>query len=119
MTSSIPKLSKHAYWQTLGNVPGLSALGSVSALPLSPPLLPLQIIKAYLDYSLHYQLAGYQGVWFKYEVMAMEQVFSLPLKGEGIEMVTYVADTLGYIKLIMGHLDLAYDLGKVWLGKKG
>ncbi|XP_001493803.3 adenylate cyclase type 10 isoform X1 [Equus caballus] len=77
-----------------------------------------QIIKAYLDYSLHYQLAGYQGVWFKYEVMAMEQVFSLPLKGEGIEMVTYVADTLGYIKLIMGHLDLAYDLGsrahKMW-----
>ncbi|XP_070447598.1 adenylate cyclase type 10 isoform X5 [Equus przewalskii] len=77
-----------------------------------------QIIKAYLDYSLHYQLAGYQGVWFKYEVMAMEQVFNLPLKGEGIEMVTYVADTLGYIKLIMGHLDLAYDLGsrahKMW-----
>nr|XP_044614274.1 adenylate cyclase type 10 isoform X6 [Equus asinus] len=77
-----------------------------------------QIIKAYLDYSLHYQLTGYQGVWFKYEVMAMEQIFNLPLKGEGIEMVTYVADTLGYIKLIMGHLDLAYDLGsrahKMW-----
>ncbi|XP_012584365.1 PREDICTED: adenylate cyclase type 10 [Condylura cristata] len=77
-----------------------------------------QIIKAYLDYSLYHQLAGYQGVWFKYEVMAMEQIFSLPLKGEGIEIVSYVADTLSYIKLIMGHLDLAIDLGsrahKMW-----
>ncbi|XP_037362443.1 adenylate cyclase type 10 isoform X2 [Talpa occidentalis] len=77
-----------------------------------------QIIKAYLDYSLYHQLAGYQGVWFKYEVMAMEQIFNLPLKAEGIEIVSYVADTLSYIKLIMGHLDLAIDLGsrahKMW-----
>ncbi|XP_040307697.1 adenylate cyclase type 10 isoform X4 [Herpailurus yagouaroundi] len=77
-----------------------------------------QIIKAYLDYSLHHQLAGYQGVWYKYEIMAMEQIFSLPLKGEGIEIVSYVADKLGYTKLLMGHLDLAIDLGsraqKMW-----
>ncbi|XP_053461947.1 adenylate cyclase type 10 [Nycticebus coucang] len=77
-----------------------------------------QIIKAYLDYSLYYQLAGYQDVWFKYEVMAMEQILNLPLKGEGIEIVAYMADTLGYIKLIMGHLDLAIELGsrahKIW-----
>ncbi|XP_032147386.1 adenylate cyclase type 10 [Sapajus apella] len=70
-----------------------------------------QIIKAYLDYSLYHQLAGYQGVWFKYEVMALEQIFNLPLKGEGIEIVAYVADTLVFNKLIMGHLDLATELG--------
>ena len=28
------------------------------------------------------------------------------------EIMTYVADRLGYIKLLMGHLDLAIDLGK-------
>ncbi|XP_047561108.1 adenylate cyclase type 10 isoform X1 [Lutra lutra] len=77
-----------------------------------------QIIKAYLDYALHHQLAGYQGVWFKQELVAMEQIFHLPLKGVGIEIVSYVADTLGYTKLLMGHLDLAIDLGsrahKMW-----
>ncbi|XP_017723080.1 PREDICTED: adenylate cyclase type 10 isoform X4 [Rhinopithecus bieti] len=70
-----------------------------------------QIIKAYLDYSLYHHLAGYQGVWFKYEVMAMEQIFNLPLKGEGIEIVAYVAETLVSNKFIMGHLDLAIELG--------
>ncbi|XP_029789204.1 adenylate cyclase type 10-like [Suricata suricatta] len=77
-----------------------------------------QIIKAYLDYSLHHQLAGYEGMWFKYEIMAMEQIFNLPLKGEGIEIMSYVAHKLGYTKLLMGHLDLAIDLGsrahKMW-----
>ncbi|KAM9692794.1 adenylate cyclase type 10 isoform 2-T2 [Dama dama] len=77
-----------------------------------------QIIKAYLDYSLYQHLAGYQDVWFKYEVMAMKQIFNLPLKREGVEIMTYVADRLGYIKLLMGHLDLAIDLGsrahKMW-----
>ncbi|XP_078212463.1 adenylate cyclase type 10 isoform X2 [Callithrix jacchus] len=70
-----------------------------------------QIIKAYLDYSLYHQLAGYRGEWFKYEVMALEQLFNLPLKGEGIEIVAYIADTLVFNKLIMGHLDLATELG--------
>uniref|UniRef100_A0A8C9HDH8 Adenylate cyclase type 10 n=1 Tax=Piliocolobus tephrosceles TaxID=591936 RepID=A0A8C9HDH8_9PRIM len=70
-----------------------------------------QIIKAYLDYSLYHHLAGYQGVWFKYEVMAMEQIFNLPLKGEGIEIVAYVAETLVFNKFIMGHLELAIELG--------
>lgn len=58
-------------------------------------------------------------MWFKHEIMVMEQIFNLPLKGVGIEIVSYVADTLGYTKLLMGHLDLAIDLGKVCLGKKG
>ncbi|XP_048212901.1 adenylate cyclase type 10 isoform X1 [Perognathus longimembris pacificus] len=77
-----------------------------------------QIIKAYLDYSLYHQLRGYQGMWFNYEIMAMEQILNLPLKGEGIEIMAHVADTLGYIKFIMGHLDLAIELGsrahKMW-----
>lgn len=88
-------------------------------LPQSSSTLPFQIIKAYLDYSLYHHLAGYQGVWFKYEVMAMEQIFNLPLKGEGIEIVAYVAETLVFNKFIMGHLDLAIELGKGWLGKMG
>lgn len=58
-------------------------------------------------------------MWFKYEVMAMEHIFNLPLKGEGIEIMTYVADKLGYIKLITGHLDLAIELGKGWQSKRG
>nr|KAF6396062.1 adenylate cyclase 10 [Rousettus aegyptiacus] len=36
-----------------------------------------RITKAYLELSLHHQLAGDQGVWFKYEIMAMEHIFSL------------------------------------------
>ncbi|XP_045402589.1 adenylate cyclase type 10 [Lemur catta] len=77
-----------------------------------------QIIKAYLDYSLYHYLDGCKDVWFKYEVLAMEQIFNLPLKGEDIEIVAYMADTLSYIKLLMGHLDLAVELGsrahKMW-----
>lgn len=95
----------------------LRRFASVS--PSSAPPLPFQIIKAYLDYALHHQLAGYQGVWFKQELMAMEQIFNLPLKGVGIEIVSYVADTLGYTKLLMGHLDLAIDLGKVCQARRG
>nr|XP_044991917.1 adenylate cyclase type 10 isoform X2 [Jaculus jaculus] len=78
-----------------------------------------QIIKAYLDYSLYHHLAGYQGVWFKYEMMAMERIMRLPQKGEGIEIIAYVADKLGYMKFLMGHLDLAIELGvrahEMWL----
>nr|XP_040134303.1 adenylate cyclase type 10 isoform X5 [Ictidomys tridecemlineatus] len=77
-----------------------------------------QIINAYLDYSLYHQLAGCQGMWFKYELMAMEQIVNLPLKGEGIEIVALVAGRLAHIKYIMGHLDLAIELGsrahKLW-----
>ncbi|XP_021006174.1 adenylate cyclase type 10 isoform X1 [Mus caroli] len=70
-----------------------------------------QIIKAYLDFSLYHHLAGYQGVWFKYEILVMEQLLNLPLKGEAIEIMAYTADTLGHIKFLMGHLDLAIELG--------
>ncbi|XP_004589196.2 adenylate cyclase type 10 isoform X4 [Ochotona princeps] len=77
-----------------------------------------QIIKAYLQYSMYSYLAGYRGMWFKYEVKAMEQITNLPLKGEGIEIVAHVADRLSYLKLMMGHLDLAIALGtrahKMW-----
>ncbi|XP_075396582.1 adenylate cyclase type 10 [Tenrec ecaudatus] len=77
-----------------------------------------QIVKAYLDYSMHNHLVGCEGLWFKYELMVMELIFSLPLKGKGIEIVSYVAETLSYIKLLMGHLDLAIELGsrahKMW-----
>ncbi|XP_007935921.1 adenylate cyclase type 10 [Orycteropus afer afer] len=77
-----------------------------------------QIIKAYLDYSLHRQLVGCQCVWFKYELMAMEHIINLPIKGKGIEIVAYMAETLSYIKFLMGHLDLSIELGsrahKMW-----
>ncbi|XP_006147101.1 adenylate cyclase type 10 [Tupaia chinensis] len=77
-----------------------------------------QIIKAYLDYSLYHQLRNCQGVWFKYEVMAVEKTFHLPLKAEGIQVMAYVADTLSYMKFILGCLDLAIELGsraqKMW-----
>ncbi|KAM9000576.1 adenylate cyclase type 10-like [Sarcophilus harrisii] len=70
-----------------------------------------QIIKAYLDYSLHSQLAGYQGLWFKYEVMAIENVFNKPLNRETVEIIAYVAEKLSYIKYMMGYLDLSIQLG--------
>ncbi|XP_036611380.1 adenylate cyclase type 10 [Trichosurus vulpecula] len=70
-----------------------------------------QIIKAYLDYSLHSQLAGYQGLWFKYEVMAFEKIFNEPLSRETVAIIAYVAEKLSYIKYIMGHLDLSIQLG--------
>lgn len=91
--------------------------GFLLSLAPSLPDWPLQIIKAYLEYSLHYQLAGHKDVWVKYEVMAMEQIFSLPMTGMGSEIMAYVADSLGYTKLMMGHLDLAIDLGKGWLSR--
>lgn len=81
-------------------------------------MLPSQIIKAYLDFSLYHHLAGYQGVWFKYEILVMEQLLNLPLKGEAIEIMAYTADTLGHIKFLMGHLDLAIELGKGRQGKR-
>ncbi|XP_010632254.1 adenylate cyclase type 10 isoform X1 [Fukomys damarensis] len=77
-----------------------------------------QIVKAFLDYSLFHQLAGHQGVWFPYELKAMELIAHLPLEGEAIEMVAYVAHVLSHIKFFMGHLDLAIELGfraqKMW-----
>lgn len=42
----------------------------------------------------------------------MEQLLNLPVKGEAIKIMAYAADTLGHIKLLMGHLDLAIELGK-------
>ncbi|XP_003468747.2 adenylate cyclase type 10 isoform X1 [Cavia porcellus] len=70
-----------------------------------------QIVKAFLDYSMFHQLAGYGEMWFPYELKAVERIYQLPLEGEAIEMVAYVANTLGHIKFVMGHLDLAIDLG--------
>ncbi|XP_044530803.1 adenylate cyclase type 10 [Gracilinanus agilis] len=70
-----------------------------------------QIIKAYLDYSLHSQLGGYQGLWFKYEVMAIECIFNKPLNREAIEMIVHVAVKLSHIKFLMGHLELSIQLG--------
>uniref|UniRef100_A0A8C2YLG5 Adenylate cyclase type 10 n=1 Tax=Chinchilla lanigera TaxID=34839 RepID=A0A8C2YLG5_CHILA len=77
-----------------------------------------QIVKAFLDYSLFHQLSGYQEMWFTYELKALERIFQLPLDGEVVEMVAYVASTLSHIKFNMGHLDLAIELGfpaqKMW-----
>ncbi|XP_043860540.1 LOW QUALITY PROTEIN: adenylate cyclase type 10 [Dromiciops gliroides] len=70
-----------------------------------------QIIKAYLDYSLHSQLAGYQGLWFKYEVMAIENIFNKSLNKNIVEIIAYVAEKLSYIKYIMGYLELSIQLG--------
>ncbi|XP_021100287.1 adenylate cyclase type 10 isoform X2 [Heterocephalus glaber] len=70
-----------------------------------------QILKAFLDYSLFHQLTGHQGAWFAYELKAVERICRLPLEGEAIEMVAYVAYKLGHIKFFTGHLDLAIELG--------
>lgn len=51
-------------------------------------------------------------MWYKYEILVVEQLLNLPMKAEAIETIAYVADTLGHIKFLMGHLDLAIELGK-------
>lgn len=55
-------------------------------------------------------------MWFKYEILVMEQLLNLPLKGEAFEIMAYAADALGHIKFLTGHLDLAIELGKGWRG---
>lgn len=96
-----------------------AACGAPSWSCPSLPHLPFQIIKAYLDYALHEQLASQNNTWYKNEIMAMEIILNLPLKAEGIEIMAYMADTLGCNKYLMGHLDLAIDLGKGWLSQTG
>lgn len=49
----------------------------------------------------------------------MERVFRLPMTDVGSGIVAYVVDALGYMKVTMGHLDLAIDLGKGWLSRMG
>lgn len=68
---------------------------------------------------MYHYTAGYQGMWFKYEILVIEHLMNLPINTEAIEVIAYVADKLGHIKFITGHLDLAIELGKGWLGEKG
>lgn len=96
----------------------LSSVGPSTMAPACLPAAALQIVKAFLDYSMFHQLAGYGEMWFPYELKAVERIYQLPLEGEAIEMVAYVANTLGHIKFVMGHLDLAIDLGKGQRGGK-
>ena len=61
---------------------------------------------------MYHHLAGYEGVWFRYEILVMEQLLNLPINDDTLEIIAYVADTLGDLKFLIAHLDLAIELGK-------
>lgn len=49
----------------------------------------------------------------------MNLLYIPPVRGENLEIVAYLAYKLSYIKFLMGHLDLAIDLGKTLWAEAG
>ncbi|XP_042318263.1 adenylate cyclase type 10 [Sceloporus undulatus] len=70
-----------------------------------------QIISSYMEFSLCCQLMGYQHEWMKYELMAIQRSSYLRVVGEGILIITKLALSLAYMKLCLGNLPLAIQLG--------
>ncbi|XP_062833884.1 adenylate cyclase type 10 isoform X2 [Anolis carolinensis] len=70
-----------------------------------------QIISSYMEFSLCCQLLGYQHDWMKYELMAIRRSSFLRVVGEGLLIITKLASSLAYMKLCLGNLPLAIQLG--------
>nr|XP_060630310.1 adenylate cyclase type 10 [Anolis sagrei ordinatus] len=70
-----------------------------------------QIISSYMEFSLCCQLLGYQHDWMKYELMAIRRSSHLRVVGEGLLIITKLASSLAYMKLCLGNLPLAIQLG--------
>ncbi|KAH0618203.1 hypothetical protein JD844_017209 [Phrynosoma platyrhinos] len=71
----------------------------------------MKIISSYMEFSLCCQLMGYQHEWMKYELMAIQRSSHLRVVGEGIFIITKLALSLAYMKLCLGNLPLAIQLG--------
>ncbi|XP_044295320.1 adenylate cyclase type 10 [Varanus komodoensis] len=70
-----------------------------------------QIISSYMEFSLCCQLIGCQHEWMKYELMAIRRSSHLRVVGEGLLITAKLALSLGYMKLCLGNLPLAIQLG--------
>ncbi|XP_061440500.1 adenylate cyclase type 10 isoform X2 [Rhineura floridana] len=70
-----------------------------------------KIISSYMEFSLCCQLMGYQHEWMKYELMAIKRSTHLRVVGEELLITAKLALSLAYMKLCLGNLPLAVQLG--------
>ncbi|XP_026537629.1 adenylate cyclase type 10 [Notechis scutatus] len=70
-----------------------------------------QIISSYMDFSLCYQMMGCQHEWMKYELMAIKRSSHLQVVGGGLLTIAKLASSLAYMKLCLGNMLLAIQLG--------
>ncbi|XP_062989255.1 adenylate cyclase type 10 [Elgaria multicarinata webbii] len=70
-----------------------------------------QIISSYMEFSLCCQLMGFQHEWMKYELMAIKRSSHLQVFGEGLLIISKLALSLASMKLCLGNLPLAIQLG--------
>ncbi|KAM3841795.1 adenylate cyclase type 10 [Vipera latastei] len=70
-----------------------------------------QIISSYMDFSLCYQMMGCQHEWMKYELMAIKRSSHLQVVGGGLLTIAKLASSLAYMKLCLGNMSLAIQLG--------
>ncbi|XP_070604681.1 adenylate cyclase type 10 [Erythrolamprus reginae] len=70
-----------------------------------------QIILSYMDFSLCYQMMGCQHEWMKYELMAIKRSSHLQVVGGGLLTIAKLASSLVYMKLCLGNIPLAIQLG--------
>ncbi|XP_013907437.1 PREDICTED: LOW QUALITY PROTEIN: adenylate cyclase type 10 [Thamnophis sirtalis] len=70
-----------------------------------------QIISSYMDFSLCYQMMGCQHEWMKYELMAIKRSSHLQVVGGGLLTIAKLASSLSYMKLCLGNIPLAIQLG--------
>lgn len=66
-----------------------------------------------MDFSLCYQMMGCQHEWMKYELMAIKRSSHLQVVGEGLLTIAKLASSLAYMKLCLGNIPLAIQLGKL------
>ncbi|XP_053102677.1 adenylate cyclase type 10 isoform X2 [Hemicordylus capensis] len=70
-----------------------------------------QIISSYMEFSLCCQLMGCQHEWMKYELMAIKRSSQLRIVGGGLLTIAKLALSLAYMKLCLGNMALAIQLG--------
>ncbi|XP_025029972.1 adenylate cyclase type 10 [Python bivittatus] len=70
-----------------------------------------QIISSYMDFSLCCQMMGCQHEWMKYELMAIKRSSHLQVVGEGLLTIAKLALSLAYMKICLGNMPLAIQLG--------
>ncbi|XP_066480624.1 adenylate cyclase type 10 [Tiliqua scincoides] len=70
-----------------------------------------QIISSYMEFSLCCQLIGCQNDWMKYEFLAIKRSSQLQIVGGGLLTIAKLALSLANMKLCLGNLPLAIQLG--------
>nr|XP_056717177.1 adenylate cyclase type 10-like [Euleptes europaea] len=70
-----------------------------------------QIISSYMEFSLCCQLLGRQQEWMKYEAMVIDRSSHLGIVGGELATIAKLVVSLAYMKLCLGNLPLAIQLG--------